>query len=316
MSLLRSHSQWPEVIPSFIRQHEEAVEPKNLHAATRAWRYFVRERQQKTKNFGIYDFQSFQSRAPKDEPSFFDGPEFIDRSFVKSDAEDFCMVYICITELNEEKQALLAKCTLALFPWEDGEEFLADKIVMFLPLKENKSDILDSFKLQQSAARPNFLDMHMALDGTWLFRDRYAKLIIDDRTLETGLGLWVEFGTTGVYEKAYRAQMMSEALGYCYREIGPGNQTPIERALEYIESRYVDLDANRDPHIILEEEPVDMRKPLVGIYQGREVEQVDDYAPGFREAEEEGNGLVIGYDLRQILATDGGPLMITDRERL
>ncbi|KAJ5707880.1 hypothetical protein N7488_007681 [Penicillium malachiteum] len=187
---------------------------------------------------------------------------------------------------------------------------------MFLPLKENSSNILDSSKLQQSVARPNFIDMHMVLDGTVLFRDRYAKLIIDDRTLETGLGLWVEFGTTGVYEKAYRAQVMSEALAYCYREIGPGNQTPIERALEYIESRYIDLDENRDPKIILEDEPVDMRKSLVGIYQGSQIELVDEYAPAFRDAEEEGNGLAIGYDLRQIVANDGGPLMITDRERV
>lgn len=46
------------------------------------------------------------------------------------------MVYIYITELNEEKQALLAKAILGLFPWEEGEEFLADEIVMFLPVKD------------------------------------------------------------------------------------------------------------------------------------------------------------------------------------
>jgi hypothetical protein len=58
-----------------------------------------------------------------------------------------------------------------------------------------------------------------------------------------------------------------------------------------------------------------MRKPIVDIYQGEEVDLVDDYAPGFREAEEEGNGLAIGCDLRQILAKDGNPLTITDHER-
>jgi hypothetical protein len=52
--------------------------------------------------------------------------------------------------------------------------------------------------------------MYMALDRTVLFRDCYAKLIIDDRTLETGLGLWVEFVTNGIYKKAYRAQTMME----------------------------------------------------------------------------------------------------------
>lgn len=164
------------------------------------------------------------------------------------------MVYICITELNEEKQALLAKCIMGLFPWEGGWEFLASEIVMFLPLEGNQGDILDTFKLQQSVARPDFLDMHMALDGSVIFRDCYAKLIIDDRTLETGLGLWVEFDPNGVYEKAFRAQIMSPDMADCYWEIGPGNQTGIEFALEYIKSGYSDLDEDRDPKIILEDE--------------------------------------------------------------
>jgi hypothetical protein len=50
----------------------------------------------------------------------------------------------------------------------------------------------------------------------------------------------------------------------------------------------------------------------VEIYKGSEVDLVDDYAPGFREAEEQGNGLAIGYGLGQILANDGNPLTITD----
>lgn len=164
------------------------------------------------------------------------------------------MVYIYITELNEEKQALLAKAILGLFPWEEGEEFLADEIVMFLPVKDNQ-DILKTFKLQQSVARPDFLDMHMALDGTVLFRDCYPKLIIDDRTLETGLGLWVQFETNGDYETAYRAQIMSAEHAEWYRDIGPGNQRSIPLTLQYIEYRYPDLDENRDPKFILEDEP-------------------------------------------------------------
>ncbi|KAJ5925428.1 hypothetical protein N7454_008067 [Penicillium verhagenii] len=330
MSLKRSYSQWPECIPPFIRQHKEPVEWEDIDgAATRAWRYFVRERwvsgdtadQQKRdliEQWATADQKfrdGYQSRAPEDEPSFFEGPELRDESFIQSDVESFCMVYICITDLNEEKQALLAKCILGLFSWGDGWEFLADEIVMFLPLEGNRGDnVLDTFKLHQSVARPNFLDMHMALDGTVIFRDCYPKLIIDDRTLETGLGLWVEFGTNGVYEKAYRAQIMMEEFAGFYLEIGPGNQTPIQCALMYIESGYSGLDKDRDPKIILEDEPVDMRKPLEEIYLG-DVDLLDDYAPGFREAEEKGNGLAIGFELRQILANDGSPLIITDYGR-
>lgn len=50
----------------------------------------------------------------------------------------------------------------------------------------------------------------------------------------------------------------------------------------------------------------------MNLENGCEFDLVDDYAPGFREAEEQGNGLAIGYDLGQILANDGNPLTITD----
>lgn len=39
--------------------------------------------------------------------------------------------------------------------------------------------------------------------------------------------------------------------------------------------------------------------------------QVDQYAHGFREAEYSGNGLAIGYELKEILAYEGGALRIT-----
>jgi hypothetical protein len=55
-----------------------------------------------------------------------------------------------------------------------------------------------------------------------------------------------------------------------------------------------------------------MRRPLVETYRGGEVDLVDDYALGSREAEEQGNGLAIGYDLEEILANDGNSLTITD----
>lgn len=41
---------------------------------------------------------------------------------------------------------------LKVFPWEDGWEFLASEIVMFLPLEDNQGDILDTFKLQRKAS--------------------------------------------------------------------------------------------------------------------------------------------------------------------
>jgi hypothetical protein len=70
-----------------------------------------------------------------------------------------------------------------------------------------------------------------------------------------------------------------------------------------------------------------MRRPFAEVYRvgtyfgenGHErakrglCDQLDRYAPGFREAEELGNGLAIGYELERILADEGGPLRITER---
>jgi hypothetical protein len=55
-----------------------------------------------------------------------------------------------------------------------------------------------------------------------------------------------------------------------------------------------------------------MRQPFVDIYPRIRGDELDRYAPGFREAEQAGHGLAIGYDLERILAQDGGPLKITE----
>lgn len=60
---------------------------------------------------------------------------------------------------------------------------------------------------------------------------------------------------------------------------------------------------------------------LVGSYYGENGHErmkqelrdlVDQYAPGFCEAEERGNGVAIGYDLQRILVDEGRPLWITE----
>ena len=167
------------------------------------------------------------------------------------------MVYICITDLTPEKQALLAKCILALFPWESGWPFLADEMVMFVPFPtcSTQEDVLDTFKFHQSVARPNFLDMHMAIDGTVLFQNGSGTLIIDDQTLETGLGLWAEFNANGNYNKAYRCQVIVEDFDAIFLDIGPGMRRSLYVALNHIESRdiYRDRDEGPDSLFIFED---------------------------------------------------------------
>lgn len=59
-----------------------------------------------------------------------------------------------------------------------------------------------------------------------------------------------------------------------------------------------------------------MRCPFVEIYPNHNRQKLSDEldrcAPGFREAEELGNGLAIGYSLEQILADEGTPLKIRE----
>jgi hypothetical protein len=56
-----------------------------------------------------------------------------------------------------------------------------------------------------------------------------------------------------------------------------------------------------------------MRRPFVEIYRQRNIsDMVDRYAPGFREAENAGDGLATGYDLERILLNNGKPLAILE----
>lgn len=57
---------------------------------------------------------------------------------------------------------------------------------------------------------------------------------------------------------------------------------------------------------------VDTRRPFVEIFENDRRDDVDHYAPGFREAEAAGTGLAIGYELERILADSGAPLKINE----
>ncbi|CEJ61828.1 hypothetical protein PMG11_10345 [Penicillium brasilianum] len=308
MSLIKLCNQWPGGIPSYIRRHEQPED--DVISASRAWRHFVREQ---------WTDSSYESRAPEDEPTF----EDLEQDGCLYGIPDCWLydVHICISEWTAVKQALLAKCVLALFPWDGSYEHLARNMPLWMPFEDNQGDILSTFKFRLSVAQPNFLDMHMAQDGTVLFLDTSPKLIIDDRTLETGLALWVQFATNGTTQRAYRSQMLIDGFPDLYREVHP-NQDPLELVLEHMGEQ----EEHDNPQVIQEDESVDMRRPfaevyLVGSYYGENGHErmkqelrdlVDQYAPGFREAEERGNGVAIGYDLQRILVDEGRPLWITE----
>ncbi|KAJ5523321.1 hypothetical protein N7513_012865 [Penicillium frequentans] len=194
------------------------------------------------------------------------------------------VVCICISEWTPMTQALLVKCLLSIFNREGTHEYLIESITALIPTY--RDDItsgfgfLENFKLRASLARPNFFDMHMAQDGTVLFEDSFPKLIIDD-------------------QRVYRARMGMEEFPDLFRQI-QRNSYPLYDVLLYME----DDEKCQAPEGILENE-------------SREwvCKQLDRYAPGYREAEQEGNGLAVGYDLQRLLINDGGPLEIVEERK-
>jgi hypothetical protein len=123
-------------------------------------------------------------------------------------------------------------------------------MALLTPFEDNQWDLLDTFQFRQSVVRPNFLDMHMAQDGTVLFLDDAPKLIIDDRTLETGLALWVQFTSNGTRQRAYRSQMLIDDFPSLFGEVRL-NQDPLEIALDHM----ADDRKHYDPEVSLEDDP-------------------------------------------------------------
>ncbi|KAJ5247417.1 hypothetical protein N7468_002400, partial [Penicillium chermesinum] len=273
--------------------NEEQVD--DVAAASRSWRFFLREQwidvqdvedvenvaaeeQRRTliERWATADQEfrdSYEFRAPDDERKFED----------PNDYQDACLtglvhklddVHICLTKWTPEIQALLAKCLITLFGWMGDQEYMTTTTSMYYPLEDNQGNILDIFKFRQSLARPDFLDVCMTVKGTLLFSDCFPKLIIDDYTLETGLCLWVQYQNNGRPERAWRAQMFMDEFPLFFLAVH----------------------ANSDP-----------------LGENDRRDDVDRYAPGFREAEAAGNGLAIGYELERILADSGAPLKINER---
>lgn len=90
----------------------------------------------------------------------------------------------------------------------------------------------------------------MAQDGTVLFLDDGPKLIIDDRTLETGLALWVQFTTNGTKQRAHRSQMLIDEFPYSFSEVHL-NQDPLEIVLYQIRDR----EGHDESEVIWEDDP-------------------------------------------------------------
>ncbi|KAL4796137.1 hypothetical protein BDV19DRAFT_388557 [Aspergillus venezuelensis] len=199
---------------------------------------------------------SYRCQAPEDEPVFEDTED--DTSLVGHLNYTLNDVYTCIMVWTPETQALLAKCIVALVSFDGRQSHLTQDISMLLPLAENCA----------TNTNQGPQDQNMDIDGTVLFTHDAPKLIIDDRTLETGLALWVDFANNGAPERVYRVQMLVDDFPYLFLGVY-SNWDPLRTVLDYMgEDKEHD-----DPDVVLEDQPVNMRRPfaevyLVGTYDG------------------------------------------------
>ena len=131
------------------------------------------------------------------------------------------------------------------------QEYMTTTMSMYYPLEDNQGNILDTFKFRRSLARPDFLDMCVTVKGTLRFSDFFPKLIIDDRTLETGLCLWVQYQNNGRQERAWRAQMFMDEFPLFFLAVH-ANSELLDEVLEYMENDRLE---DEDPEVILEEKP-------------------------------------------------------------
>ncbi|KAJ5738514.1 hypothetical protein N7493_001669 [Penicillium malachiteum] len=143
------------------------------------------------------------------------------------------------------------RCSQSVSSYDSDGTYMTGEISMYCPLQDNQGDVLKTFKFRQSVSRPNFLDMSMTVNGTLLFWDCMSKLIIDDRTLETGLCLWVQYENNGKRQRAWRAQIFMEEFPLFLVAIH-ANSDPLEEALQYMDPNGL---GDENPELILENDP-------------------------------------------------------------
>ncbi|KAL4949789.1 major facilitator superfamily domain-containing protein [Aspergillus filifer] len=243
-------------------------------------------------------------------------------------------VCICLSAWTPERKALLAKYLILFTGWDssgyghlcskfdalmsaDGEETETD------PKSESTTttaERVEGYISRESVAEPNFLDMHMAQDGTVLFADLKTKFIIDDRALETDLVLWVEYENNGTPDVIYRVQFVDKYFGDYRVRVAMGDGVEATMGGEEIYGE------RKEDEIAVEMDPVDFTHPSLDLYVefnkiGPDDQDNREWAAGiielsasvYLDAERKGNGIAIGYDLRRVLIDGWKPLEIVER---
>ncbi|KAJ5759102.1 hypothetical protein N7520_006258 [Penicillium odoratum] len=288
---------WPGGIPSFIKSPTGNfnIEPYDFPPIVKGWNRFVRE------NWVSRDDETDDSKAQQR------------RSLIETwvtAQQDFRDLYTNKAPDSEERfshaprpstnWALWLKIQLMFYDYNRMWGHIAQETFTITPNK-NDSVTLDNIKRYQALETADFSILAFTNAGEALYHSYHPPpIIVDDYALNTGLVPLIFSYTNGLPYRGYRIRALN-FFSLSLPIIGTGKR------LENLIGPYGQEQDPIDERVYFADKALDMRKGLLEILlteseeQEVEADEVEDalieLAPGYVEAEAEGDGLAEIFDL-------------------
>ncbi|KAJ5658731.1 uncharacterized protein N7484_002380 [Penicillium longicatenatum] len=312
---------WPGGIPSFIKSPTENfnVEPYDFPPIVKGWYRFVRENwvlsddetddskaQQRRSLIETWvtaqqDFRdSYTNKAPDPEQRFSQKEISNYGCYYHSKLVPWDLYLTADAPRPSTNWALWLKIQLMFYDYNRMWGHVAKETFTITP-RENDFVTLDNIKRYQGLETADFGIVAFNNVGEAVY-DSYhpSPIIVDDYALNTGMVLLILSYVNGVPYQGYRIRALN-FFSLSLPIIGTGKR------LKTLLEPYGQEQDPMDERIYFDDEALDMKKPLLEILLTESEEQeVDDdevedalieLAPGYVEAEAEGDGLAEGFDL-------------------
>ncbi|KAJ5921240.1 hypothetical protein N7466_009566 [Penicillium verhagenii] len=295
---------WPGGIPSFIKSPTENfnVEPCDFPSTVKGWYRFVRENWVSSEET---DDSKAQQRRSLIETWVTAQQDFRDEisnygCYYHSKLVPWDLYLTADAPRSSTNWALWLKIQLMFYDYNRMWGHVATETFTITP-KENDFVTLDNIKQYQGLETADFGILAFNNIGEAVY-DSYhpPPIIVDDYALNTGMVLLILSYVNGVPYQGHRIRALN-FFSLSLPIIGTGKR------LETLLGVYGQEQDPMDKRIYFDDEALDMKKPLLEILLTESEEQeVDDdevedalieLAPGYVEAEAEGDGLAEGFDL-------------------
>ncbi|RDW93639.1 uncharacterized protein DSM5745_00961 [Aspergillus mulundensis] len=308
MGLHAPTKRWPGGIPASIKISKEKAWTR---AASRGWYKFVRENWADGIDARDEDALAAQRRslitawASAEQDVRDELRAFGCRSPTNTTAA--CYLITHVPEPGSALHALWVKLLLMFFDYES--EFHIAHNVFALSPHDGEAITLDTFKRYQALEPADFRVVQFNELGEAVFGPANgAVIMVDERSLRSGLVIAAQFGVDGTPRNAYRVRPVD--LPDAWRRVGSLGK-PLGEVMAHFDGDKDEHDPRIwDPY----PEGMDMQLPLLDIVihysqdtddpvltERAEIEeQLNQWAPGYLEAEEEGKGLAKDYDLGKV----------------